>query len=152
MTDPMDQIGDLSARDARVRRRHRAEWRFRAYGIFSIGIAVAALLWLFISLAVGGAGAVYTTYIKIDVHFDQSVIDPAATGDAEVIAKASYQALIRAGLRNHFPDVEGRRNQRALNGLVTLAAPYLLRDMVLDDPALIGTTTGIWTLTVLLFT
>jgi phosphate transport system permease protein len=137
---------DLTARDARVRKRHRAELRFRGYGIFSIGVAVAALLWLFTSLAVGGAGAVYTTYIKIDVHLDQTVIDPDATGDAAVFAKASYQSLIRSGLRNHFPGVTGRRDQRALNGLVTLAAPYLLRDIVLDDPALIGTKTGIWIL------
>ena len=37
-------------------------------------------------------------------------------------------------------------DQRALRGLISSGAPFQLRDMVLDDPPLIGTVQPVWLL------
>ncbi len=140
MTEPAGIFG----RDARVRRRMRGEIRFRVYGIASIGIALAALGWLFVSLALGSAGTFRATHILLDIHFDAALLDPEGTGDPDVTAGSDFQPLARNALRAIFPEVRDRRERRALNGLVTSGAPFLLRDMVLEDSSVLGRTVPVW--------
>jgi phosphate transport system permease protein len=60
------------------------------------------------------------------------------------LRKADYLGLIRADLREMFPDVSGRRDRLALYGLVSNGAAFDLRDRVLADPDLIGKTVSLW--------
>jgi phosphate transport system permease protein len=52
--------------------------------------------------------------------------------------------LVKAALRELFPDVAGREERRALYGLISSGASFQLQDMVLKNPALIGTTQSVW--------
>ena len=129
---------DFSA--ARLARRHRAEKRFRRTGIAAIVIALSVLALLFTSIAIRGAGAFTETTITLDVYFDTGKIDPERLGEQATIARANYQGLARNALNMLFPAIEGRRQLRSLNRLISSGAGLQLRNMILEDPSLLGTT------------
>ncbi|MDH3738995.1 MAG: phosphate ABC transporter permease PstA [Alphaproteobacteria bacterium] len=133
---------DLSA--AQLRRRYRAETRFRLYGIAAIFFAIGILALLLGSIISTGASAFTQTEIALDVQFDTATIDPNGERDPEVLARANYRKLARAGLSVVFPDVSGRRDKRDLARLISSGADLALRDRVLADPSIIGTTQRIW--------
>src|SRR5690606_5368011 len=122
-----------------LRRRYRAERRFRLYGLGAVLLGMAAVVVLFGSIFGRGLSAFRQAEITLDIHYDPAEIDPAGTRDPEVLATANYNALIRAALREAFPDVEGRAQTRALYEMVSTAAPFRLQHQVQDDPSLIGT-------------
>src|SRR5262245_55630029 len=99
---------------AGLQRRHRAERRFRLYGIVSLTAALVFLAVLLGSIVREGHGAFRTTYLRLDVDFDARVIDLAGTRDPAVLAQADYETLIRRALTQRFPQVTERREKRQL--------------------------------------
>ncbi|MCH7538958.1 MAG: phosphate ABC transporter permease PstA [Proteobacteria bacterium] len=146
MTEFAESRGHVGTNDgaARRARRHAAERRFRLYGILAIVVAVSFLVLLLGSIAVQGYTAFTATQIRLDVTFEPEVIDPEGTGDPELWAGADYGALIRHSLGARFPGVREPEEVRALMALISSGARFDLRDMVLDDPGLIGTTRSVW--------
>ena len=132
--------------NASLKRRYAAEQRFRIYGIGAITLGLVFLAVLFVSIFAKGYTAFFQTYIQLDIHFDPAVIDPGGARDPQVLSNANYPALVRGALQQAFPDVTGRRDKRDLAGLVSNGAGFQLREMVLADPSLIGTTRSIWVL------
>jgi phosphate transport system permease protein len=133
---------------ARLRRRHAAERRFRRLGLAAVAVALLALVTLLGSIVGNGSSAFLRTQIALDVHFD-----PAVTGAledlpaAERIVRAGdvdWGVLVRDALLREFPDVSGRRDLRALQGLVSTGARSELRARVLEDPGVIGRTLRLW--------
>jgi phosphate transport system permease protein len=124
--------------NASLARRYARERRFRRLGLAAVALGLAFVALLFLDIVGKGATAFQQTFIRLAVTFDAQVIDPEGSRDPAVLARADYQGLIKASLRDAFPDVEGRAATRELYGLVSPAAPYLLRDQVLADPGLIG--------------
>jgi phosphate transport system permease protein len=131
---------------ARVRRRYRAERRFRLFGMAAIGIALGLLALLLATVVAQGYPAFQQTYIRLNVFFDPAEIDPDGTRDPAELARASFRSLVSDAIEAQFPHVEGRTEERALRGLLSPGAPLQLRDMVLDDSSLIGTTRDVWLL------
>jgi phosphate transport system permease protein len=133
---------DLS--EARLRRRYAAERRFRLYGLGAIGLAVLMLGILLVSIISKGYGAFVQTQISLDIKFDPAVIDPAGTHDPATLANADYAMLVKGALQARFPEASSRQDKRALNELVSSGAAQALRNMVVADPTLIGTTRTVW--------
>ena len=131
---------------ARTRRRYRAERRFRAIGLAAIVTALGLLVLLLTTIVLRGYTAFVQTTIRLDIAFDESVIDPDGVRNPEALARANYAELVNNALYERFPDVQERRDRRALRGLLSTGAPLQLRQMVVDDPALIGTTREVWLL------
>jgi phosphate transport system permease protein len=127
-----------------IKRRYAAERRFRMYGLISIILGLSAVSLLFIDITHKGYTAFYQTFIKLDVYYDESIIDPEGTRSVETLSTANYAALIKKALRKEFPDVSGRRNLRKLYSLVSNGASLRLREQVLAQPSIIGTTKAIW--------
>jgi phosphate transport system permease protein len=123
----------------RLRRRYAAERRFRAYGLVAIGVALFALGWLLTSIVGRGYTAFVQSRVTLEVEFARDVLDPDGTGDPDVLSRADFSALVKASLRQQFPDVSGRRERRALKALVSSGATFELRDRLLADPSLLGT-------------
>jgi len=143
MTDRLRNPGEAIL--ASLPGRRRAEARFRLYGIAAIGIALAFLLLLIGAIGVKGVGAFTQTEIALDIVFDESVLDPSGARSPEVLSTANYRALVRAALGEMFPEaIRKRRDRRALAALVSVGAGFELRDMVLEDPGLIGRTLRVW--------
>jgi phosphate transport system permease protein len=134
----------IDAVNASLKRRHAAERRFRFYGRLAIVLGMVFLTLLFVSIVSKGYTAFVQTYVQLDVTFDPELIDPQGTRDPELLARADYGGLVKQTLREMFPDVTGRRDKRALYGLVSTGADFQLRGMVLADPSLIGTTQSVW--------
>jgi phosphate transport system permease protein len=133
-----------AAASARIKRRRAAERRFKAYGITAIALAVGFLAVLFTSIISKGYPAFKQTYIGLEIHFDAEVMGIGDARDEDSLSRADYTALIKTALRKEFPAVENRRERRKLYGLVSSGAGFELRDRVIADPGLIGTTRLEW--------
>ena len=133
---------DLSP--VRLKRRYASERRFRWLGVTAIVVALGFLVVLLGSIALCGVGAFRQAYIALDVELDGDEIDPDGTRDPEALREADYQGLVKAALRAQFPGVTERKQKRRLYGLVSSNAGYRLRDRVLGEPDLIGTTQRVW--------
>jgi phosphate ABC transporter, permease protein PstA len=129
---------------AGLNRRYRAERRFRLYGLIAVVSGLVFLSFLLISIVSKGYPAFQQTYIKLEITFSPEVIDPDGHRDPEILSTADYPTLVKAALRQWFPDVSGRSAQKALYALVSSEAGFQLRDRVMKDPALIGTTQQVW--------
>ena len=127
----------------RLRRRYAAERRFRLYGLVAIGIAMGALSLLLGTVLWQGVPGFFAHEVELEVHFDPERIDPEATGDPSVLARGDYGGLVKEALRRLFPSVEGRRARRQLTALVSSGAGFELRESVLRDPSLVGTTRSV---------
>ncbi|MEW6764886.1 MAG: phosphate ABC transporter permease PstA [Pseudomonadota bacterium] len=129
---------------AGMARRRAAERRFRFYSKAAILLGLSFVLLLFVSIVGNGYSAFMQTHVRLDVHLDASRIDPQGTRDPRDLSYANYGALVNASLRELFPRVTGRSEQRTLYQLVSTGADFQLRKMVLDDPELIGSTVSVW--------
>jgi phosphate transport system permease protein len=93
-----------------------------------------------------GLPAFWQTYIQVPITFDSTVLDPQGARDPQALANADYATLVRAGMRQLFPHVEGRLPLRALGGLISSDAAYELQRRIQDQPELLGTTQEVWLL------
>jgi phosphate transport system permease protein len=125
-------------------KRRKAEKRFRLYGLLSIVAGLSFLLILFGSIAVNGFPAFQQTFAGLDIYFDPQHIDPDDKHDKTAFAEGNYDALIKASLGALFSDVKDRQQKRELYSLLSSGASYLLRELVLANPELIGKTEKVW--------
>jgi phosphate transport system permease protein len=129
---------------ARLRRRYAADRRFRLFGLLAVLTSFALLGILLLTIILQAWPAFLQTRIRLDVTFSQQEIDPEGTRDPQTLGNASYRSLLQDALEKEFPQVEGRTQERRLRDLLSPAASLQLRDMVLEDPSVIGTTQSVW--------
>lgn len=122
----------------RLKRRYRAEQRFKFLGIGAIFFALAFLVFLLSTVTLSGYSAFKQTYIMLDVTLDKEYFPD------EDLAKGDFQGIVKKSLYSMFPDVSGRKDKRMLTGLVSKGAAFQLMDMVKEDPKLVGTSFSIW--------
>jgi phosphate transport system permease protein len=144
MSDSATPVSGRTAAETRARvekslkRRYWAERRFRAYGLAAVLLGVGFVLFLFGSIFSKGWSAFRQTYVQIEVFYDPAIIDPSGQRKSEELAVADYPALVRAALKEKFPQVEGRPNTRQLYGLMSSSAAHELQHRVEANPKLIG--------------
>jgi phosphate transport system permease protein len=126
-----------------LRRRYAAERRFKLYGQLSILLALTFMLFLFIAIFSKGYTAFQQTMIKLPIDL-ASVEFPDSAGDIDAFYAVDYAGMIKRSLYKTFPDVSGRRDQRALYQLISPGASYTLRDKVMDSPDIVHGTVEIW--------
>jgi phosphate transport system permease protein len=131
---PSEQQRKLVARG--IRRRRRAEWRFRAYGIVAISFAVLMLGLLLVSVVSEGWSAFFQTSITIEVALPKEDIDPDGKG-AEAIREANYQAMIEDALIKKL-GIQGRDDERLAARMISAGSDTVLRNLVLAHPELVG--------------
>ncbi len=128
---------------ARTRRRYRREWRLKFYGLLAIALAAGALLFLLSSILGRAVLVIKQAQLRIPVNLEQRKIDPKASGDPEILRTANYLGLLKKALRKAFPEVRGRRAKRELYRLISDVSEFELRDLVLENPGLIGKTVDV---------
>jgi phosphate transport system permease protein len=116
-------------------RRYRKERSFRFTGMCATGVGIAFLLIFFSSLIAEGYSAFMQTNIRLEVEFSEDELAPDGTLDT---AYADFDAVVRNALLKKFPDVVDRRTRRALQRMVSIGASYQLREMLENDPELLG--------------
>ena len=129
-----------------IGRRRRSEQIFRGLGLVALMMGLGFLAFFFYTLISTGYTALEQTRILLTIDFDAAAIDPDGTRSPEDLRRANYDGLVRQTLLDEFPDVTGRADRRKLFALVSPGAGLELRNMVLADPSLIGTTKQLWLL------
>lgn len=138
MTEGSPRGDQAAAR--RLAKRHAAERRFRLYGASAVGAALVVLIALLGNVVWRGLPAFYAYEVTLDIHFDPELLDPQGKGDPELLGRGDYGRVVKQALRARSPQVTGRRDRRALSALVSNGAAFELRERVLADPGLVGTT------------
>ena len=129
-----------------LKRRSRAEARFRWYGRFAILLGLTAVLLLFVDIVGKGHGAFRATYIQLDIHYDSELLGVETLADSSALAEANWDALPKIALRNQFSDISSRRDKRKLYQLISNGAGFDLKDRLLANPLLLNQTETIWIL------
>lgn len=125
---------------ARRSKRYASERRFKLIGLLAIALAVGFLGLLLASVAFQAVPAFTYHYLNLPVDLNEKTIDPKGDRSLKTIGKANYDGLIRSALRAHAPFAKKRREKRTLYRLVSSGAGPLLRQEVLADPTIIGST------------
>jgi phosphate transport system permease protein len=129
-----------------IRRRYRNELFFRGLGLGALLIGLSFLAFFFYTLIGNGYSAIAQTRILLDVELDPAILDPEGARDPAALATADYQRVVREALNAMFPDVTARADLRALYALISSGAGLELRDLVIGDPSVIGTSRAVWLL------
>ena len=136
--------GIAKAVEANLAKRKRREKQFRLLGLGAIILGLLFLVIMFTSIVVNGYSAFWQTKIQLDINFAEEMIDPEGSRSPEVLSSANYAGLVKKALRAEFPEVKKRKDKRALYSLASTGAAYELREMVMENPDLIGTTQLLW--------
>ena len=131
---------------ASLKKRYARERRFQWYGRLAVLTGFVFLFILLFDIVSKGTPAFTQQYLNIPVHFDADRLGLPENPDEKQIAGADYAGLVKSSLRDKFPDVKGRGDKRALYRLVSIGAEYDLRDMLAEQPSLLGQRVDVWLL------
>lgn len=147
---------------ASLNKRHRKERLFRRLGLTAVLISLALVAVLFINIFSKGVPAFWQSAITLDIYFDPAVIKippkPEQQADESdndfrqrylawqtQVGFVNFNRLITDSLQKVLPDASQHR--RDVNRIVTSGERFALRDMVIDDPSIIGQTRTLHLLT-----
>jgi phosphate transport system permease protein len=136
-------------RDIGLKRRYAAERRFRFYGLAAISVGLVFLAVMLLSIFGKGYTSFVQTSVLLPITFDQKVIDPQNKRDSDpsVLVKANYSVLAQRALAERLGiSPTDKPQMAALKGFVSDGVRTQLRNMVVADPSLIGTTKDVWVL------
>ncbi len=113
-----------------VRGRYRSESRFKYMGLGAVLLSVGFLV-LLLSTVVGNGLPAFT------YHYAKLPVDLSSVERAEV-ENADYSTIVRDGISQAMPYLEGRNGRRLARSMITGAANIELRNEVIADPGLVG--------------
>ncbi len=140
------RIGSILHESDRTKRRNAAERRFRLYGVIAISIGMLFLAALLFAIVRNGIPAFTQTYMTLQVELPADVLDENGNRDPEDLRKVStfgYNPLIAAALERTVSEagIETEITDGSdLRDMLSSAAGAQLRDTVLANPDVIGTT------------
>jgi len=140
---------------ASLKRRHAKEKRFKFLGQAAVGLALLFVVLLFASILSRGIPAFWQATFTLDVYFDPEIIDlgekpERRSGETESdfnqryldwqmdLAFINFNDLIMNALAQELPDVT--ESPRDAMRLVTSGERIALRNLVEEDPSIIGET------------
>lgn len=118
--------------------RYRAEFRFKMFGALAILVSLIFLGVLFTAIISKGYTAFMQTYVKLDLFFDPAYVDKNNPVDG------NYMAILKNSIRKGFPEVKKRKDKKKLYSLVSSGSSFELREMVMEDPSIVGKTFEVW--------
>jgi|GEM_PF-3976976 len=139
LTDLASNHGS-EASAARLKKRRAAETRLKAYGIAAIATAGLALIVLMSTVVGNALTAMTETYVALEVPLDAAEIDPEGNANPREIGRFNYDGLVKDVLKAEFPTATGRTTRRELYDIVSGGAQFELREQVMANPDLLGST------------
>ena len=129
----------VSRVNASLAARRAGERRFRTYGRIAIGIALAFLVILFVSIFTKGIPGFFQYYVTLEVVIDPERIDPAGDLSVQSLYDGDARGIIRSALYD-ATGAEGRSGRKAAGKLISNGAEQRLREAIIKDPSLVGQT------------
>jgi phosphate transport system permease protein len=147
---------------ASLNRRHRQEKLFKGIGLSAVVISLTLVAILFINIFSKGLPAFWQSAITLDIYFDPAIIQisekPQQQPDEldnlffqrdiewqSEVGLINFNRLITEGLNKVLPDASAHRRDAAR--IVTSGERFALRQMVIDNPDIIGQTQRLHLLT-----
>ena len=132
-----DRADIRAAVEARLKRRHRAEARFRIYGLLAIAVAIGFLAILLGRVIQQGHTAFWTHSVELPVLIDPAQVDPAYPAGANFDQIIAEQLAVRLGAGD-APEAVAE-----VRGLLSPDMGFQIADRLREDPSLIGRTLDI---------
>ncbi|WP_196259895.1 phosphate ABC transporter permease PstA [Pelagibacterium limicola] len=133
ITAPSVTFADPDRMAALRRRRYAADLRLRFYGIAAICTAIGLLGILVTTLVIGGYSAFTQTHIRVAFDISEDLVD---RGDP---AQGRWRTVVSDAIEEMFTGVEGA-DMRAAGQILTNNTQFIVRDAVLRNPGVIGST------------
>lgn len=138
-----------------LKKRHRREKIFKGLGLTAALISLALVALLFINIFSKGLPAFWQSTITLDIYFDPAIINISEkprqlAGESDndfrqrdiewqsEVGMINFNRLIVEGLEKVLPDANEHR--RDVQRIVTSGERFALRQLVIDNPAIIGET------------
>jgi phosphate transport system permease protein len=140
-----DVTTSILQQDAQTKKRNAAEARFKLYGLAAIGVGLAMLILLLVTILGNGMGAFQQTFVTLKVELMESKLDKKGNRDLEDIKKVStfgYAPLMKNAFETVVAqhEIETKLKAKDQAKLLSKSAAADLRDFVLENPNLIGQT------------
>ncbi len=143
---PARHGGSLLTQSALMRKRNAAEARFKAYGIAAIAVSLSVLAIMLWTIFSDGISAFKQATFSFEITLDPERLDPQGNRDrAEMqrVTTIGYTNLLNEELIRYLQSrnisTEGVED-REIAAFISRDTPARLRNMVLDNPDLVGQT------------
>ena len=113
---------------------------FKIFGLSAIIFSLSMLLILFTTIFSKGYPAFYQTRIKLDINFNEKLIDPIGTREIKTLTTADYSKLISQSLFKFLNIDKNHPKSSEIKSLISFNSILILKDRVLSDPGIIGKT------------
>jgi phosphate transport system permease protein len=117
-----------------LKKRHRQEKRFKAFGMLSIAFALSFLIILFGMILGKGSSAFLRSEIALEVDLSNE----------SDITKIDYRQLIKQSLKQKFPDAAELSEINSLYQIVSKIANLELKKQIEINPDLLGKKSEFW--------
>ena len=140
-----DATNSILVPDARTKKRNAAEGRFKLYGLAAIGVGLAMLILLVVTIVSNGMGAFQQTFVTLNVELLESKLDKKGNRNIEDIKKVTtfgYAPLMKGAFEAAITEhgIETKLKSKDQAALLSKSAAADLRDFVLANPDQIGKT------------
>jgi phosphate transport system permease protein len=127
---------------AGLKKRYAREKRFQFYGKAAVMSGFVFLIFLLFDITTKAIPAFSITEILLEVPMDRGSLglstETSVSIDDEALTAIDYAGLVKKSLRSQFPEATKRKDKKLLYRLVSGSAEYELRQLLTDDPGLIG--------------
>jgi len=123
---------------ASVGARYRRERRFQMYGKLAIGSALVFLVLFMANILQKGIPGFFQHYVTLEVDLDRELLDPMGDASVDSLFAGNPRRVMQLAIYE-ATGAESRADQRAAFKLVSTGATNRLRDMILQDPSILGT-------------
>ena len=136
----------LLAVDERTRKRNAAEARFKLYGLIAVGIGLAFLVMLLSTILWNGTRGFQQTFVTLEIELREDKLDKKGNRDPADLKKVStfgYAPLIDAAIQAKVAELgieSPFTKAKEYRKILSASVPAQVRDFVLANPELIGTT------------
>ena len=122
-----------------LRGRYSAEKRFKLYGVFAVSLALGAVLFLLFTIFSTGYSAFWRTEFQVEIQFNGDYLGITQESSDQEVREANFLGLFRKNLAEQNNDVP-RRELRKLFSMFSESAADDLREMVIQNRSILGTT------------
>jgi len=121
-------------REARIKRRYRAELRFKIIGLSAILASILFLVFLLYTIVLSGLPAFTYHYVTLPVdvtEIDRAEVLQQASENKRITANFNKPA--NAAILSQAPYVSGRKKKKLVRGLISNGSGVLLRTTYLEN-------------------
>ena len=119
--------------------RYSAEKRFKLYGVFAVSLALGAVIFLLFTIFSTGYSAFWRTEFQVEIQFNGDYLGITQESSDQEVREANFLGLFRKNIAEQNNDVP-RRELRKLFAMFSESAADDLREMVIQNRSILGTT------------